>query len=481
MMITISFRPIFLRIIFLLSLASGLGLLGWIVVHTAIGDSIMTYVRRNPALSLEGRLEGIDLAVKYSPRDPLVHWSRGGVYFSAANEELKEERLPTALDELRKAAQMSPEDYRVHLALGRVLDRTGSKAEARAALERALKLAPNHFETHWALGNHLLRSGEQEASFVHMRLALATRPSALPLIFDYAWASYQGDGKAVAKALNPPVEVKPQLVALMIFRGKVEDGLSLWRELNAPTTHTPPNLKDVQRVIESLINVGRYGSAYEIWKSANIPNRPGQDDNSLLANGSFEQNFSPNLTTPFFAWRIVPSPEVRVTLDRIRPSGGNHSLRVGFNVEANTPITIATQTVPVKPKKRYCLSFLARTEQLQSLETPFVEIYDPADIKRAHAATARLPTRDNDWRNYEISLETAAATEALTVRLQRLPCAEPPCPIEGRVWFDEFRLDECTGVRKQEAGGGKQEAGNRRQEAGRRKQEAGSRRQERNP
>ncbi len=450
MIITISFRPILLRIIFLLLLASCLGLLGWIVVNSAVGDSIITYVRRNPALSLEGRLEGVDLAVKYSPRDPLVHWSRGGIYFSAANEELMEERLVTALDELRRAAQMSPEDYRIHLALGRVLDRTGKQAEARAAFEHALKLAPNHFETHWAMGNHLLRSGEREASFVQMRLALANRPSALPLIFDYAWASYQGDGKAVTKALNPPAEVRPQMVAMLILRGKVEDGLSLWRELNSPTTQTPPNLKDVQRVVESLINVGRYGLAHDIWKAANIPNRPSPDDNSLLSNGSFEQNFSPNLTTPFFAWRIAPGGEVRVTLDRIKPSGGNYSLRVSFNVEANTAITIATQTVPVKPRRRYCLSFLARTEDLQSLETPFVEIYDPADIKRAHAATANLPTRDNDWRDYEISLETAAATEALTVRLQRLPCAEPPCPIEGRVWFDEFRLNECTGVRKRE-------------------------------
>ncbi|MCI0336998.1 MAG: hypothetical protein L0226_05450, partial [Acidobacteria bacterium] len=66
----------------------------------------------------------------------------------------------------------------------------------------------------------------------------------------------------------------------------------------------------------------------------------------------------------------------------------------------------------------------------------------------ARAATAPVPTRDNKWTEYEISLDTAAATEAVTVRLQRQPCTEPPCPINGRVWFDDFKLLECKSVRK---------------------------------
>jgi hypothetical protein len=443
-MLSISFRPMIIRLIFLLFLAGGFGLLGWIVGRAAIGESIMTFVQRSPRLSPEAKLEGADLAVKYSPRDPLIHWQRGGVYFTAASEDFEAKRLDVALDELRKAAQISPEDYRVWLALGRVLDRTGSTTEARAALEKALRLAPNHFETRWALGNHLLRAGDRNASFAQMRLALANRPSALPLVFDYAWTIFGGNGREIAKALDPPALVKSQMIAMIISRGKMEDGLSLWREMNSPT------VKDVQRVVDSLVNAGRFTAAFDIWQSANIPDRPSSDAHSLLANGGFEQKFSFNSNTPFFSWRVAPGGLMRVTLDQKEPHEGNYGLFYSFNLEGNIALTLATQTVPVKPNKKYCLSFFARTEDLESLSTPFVEIFDSADIKRAHSATRPIPNRDNKWNAYEIAIDTAATTEALTVRLQRQPCSEPPCPIAGRLWFDNFKLNECTGVRKVE-------------------------------
>jgi hypothetical protein len=443
-MVTISLRPVILRLSFLIFLAAGLGLLGWFIARAAIGDSFMTYVERSAVLSTEGKIEGADFALKFSPHDPLVRWQRGGVYFTAANEDLMDERLGVALDDLRQAARMSPEDYRVWLSLGRVLDRAGSTAEARAALDRALQLAPKHFDPHWALGNHLLRGGERDASFAQMRLALANRPSALPIVFDYAWAVYQGDGKAIAEALAPPAEVKAQMISLLISRGEVEEGLAVWRQIDSP------GLKDVQRVTESLVNAGRFAAAYDIWSRADIPDRPSADAHSLLANSSFEQTFASESKTPFYAWRTGRPAGVRVTLDRKEVIAGEQSLRVSFNVEENAAIILAAQTVPVEPKKRYCLSFFARTEELESLSTPLVELYDSADIKRARAATVPFPTRDNKWAENIISLETVADTEALTVRLLRPPCAESPCPISGAIWLDDFKLLECERVRKPE-------------------------------
>jgi Tetratricopeptide repeat len=446
-MVTISLRPVILRLSFLIFLAAGLGLLSWFIARAAIGDSFMTYVERSAVLSTEGRMEGADLAIKFSPHDPLVRWQRGGVYFNAANEDLLDEQLSVALDDMRQAARMNPEDYRIWLSLGRVLDRTGSTAEARAALDRALQLAPRHFEPRWALGNHLLRAGDRDGSFAQMRLALANRPSALPIVFDYAWAVYQGDGRAIAEALAPPAEVKAQMISLLISRGDVEEGLAVWRKMESPT------LKDVQRVTESLVNAGRYTAAYDIWSKADIPDRPSADAHSLLANSSFEQIFAAESKTPFYAWRISrPVAGVRVTLDGKEPLAGEQSLRVGFNVEQNAVIILAAQTVPARPKKRYCLNFFGKTEELESLSTPLVELYDSTDMKRARAATAPFPTRDNKWTEYAISLDTVADTEALTIRLLRPPCAESPCPISGRLWVDDFKMLECEGVGKPEKG-----------------------------
>lgn len=437
-MVMISLRPLIFRLSFLFLLAAGLSLLGWYVARAAIGDSYLTYVERSSDLSIEGKIEGVDLALKYSPHDPLIRWQRGGVYYDAANEDLSDERLSVAVDDLRQAARMNPEDYRIWLSLGKVLDRSGSTAEARAALERALLLAPRHFEPHWAMGNHLLRAGEQEASFAQMRLALANRPAAIPLVFDYAWTVYHGDGKAVAEALAPPVEAKARMISLLIAHGDVDDGLAVWRQFESP------GLKDLQRVTVSLMNAGRFAAAYEIWSKAAVPNRPAADPHSLLANSSFEEKLPADSRTPFYSWRISRPAGVRVTQDRKERLAGEQSLRLSFEIEENVAILLAAQTVPIKPKTRYCLSFYAKTEALESLSTPLVELYDSADKKRASAATAPLPTRDNDWTEYTLTLETQAETEALTVRLVRPPCAESPCPISGRLWLDDFKLQECS-------------------------------------
>lgn len=460
----LSLRPVIIRIVLFLLLAAGLGGLGYIVVRGAIGDSIMTFVQRNPNLSVEARVQGADLAAKFSDRDPLIHWQRGGVYLNASNELISDEMLRTSIEELRTATRMSPEDYRIWLAYGRVLDRDEQFKAAREALDRALKLAPNHFDAHWALGNHLLRAGDRDGSFVHMRQALINRPSALPLVFDYAWSVYDGDGRAIARSLDVPDDIKSQLVAMLVSKGKVEEGLEVWKEMKTPT------FKDVQRVTESLIAAGRYAAAWDIWKVAEIPDRPSPDKDSLLSNGGFEKSFPFNVRTPFYAWRITPAAGIRVTFDLDKPHSGRQSVRYSFTVDGNNAYTLAAQTVPVKPNRKYCLSFYLKSDELKSLSMPFVEIFDAADGKRAHAATDQFPIdqprwdsfeqqatgtagrKEADagppWRQHAISITTGAQTEALTVRIQRQPCPDPYCSLEGRLWFDSFRLDECGGKKE---------------------------------
>ncbi|MCI0524578.1 MAG: tetratricopeptide repeat protein, partial [Acidobacteria bacterium] len=225
-MLTISLRPWPVRILFLLALIAAVGALGWMIARPAIGDSVMVSIERSPSLSLQSRIEWADVALKLAPRDPLVHWRRGGLYLQAANEEMVESHLEVALDELRAAANISPDDYRVWLSLGRGLDRSGSSAEARQAFERAVRLAPNHFDPRWVFGNYLLRAGDRDGSFAQMRVALRNRPSAMPLIFDYAWGVYGADGRAIAAALDPPREVTARMVALLINRGRVDDALA---------------------------------------------------------------------------------------------------------------------------------------------------------------------------------------------------------------------------------------------------------------
>jgi hypothetical protein len=440
-MITIPLRPLPVRILFLLALAAGFAPLGWAVTRTAIGDSVMTFVQRSQKLSLEAQIEGADMALKYAPRDPLIHWRRGGVYLNAANEELEESRVEVAIDEFRSAAGMSPDDYRAWLALGRALDRGGNLAEARQAFERAVALAPNHFDPRWAFGNHLLRAGDRDGSFEQMRIALKNKPSALPLVFDYAWNVYQGDGKAIAAALAPPRPAQATLATLLIHRGRVDDAMAIWRAMTTRTAY------DAQKVTEALFNSGNFRKAYEAWMSVEIPGRPAPDAGSLLSNGGFEDKLLLGQKTPFLTWQINLPGAVKVIQDRKKPRAGQQSLRAGFDVRGNVAFTLLSQTVPVKSSTSYLLTFSIKRENLQSLSTPLIDVFDSAyDIMRGarfRVATKPLAVGSSDeWEDYKLEFTTNPQTEAVTVRILRPPCSELPCPIEGHLWFDEFKLVE---------------------------------------
>lgn len=437
-MVTILPLQLILRFsIFLLLLGGGL-LLGKRILLAALGDSFASYVERTSTLSIAAQLEGVDRAVDYAPFDPLTRLRRGGRYIAAATEEGNGDWGVVALDEIRQAALLAPTDYRIWLALGRALDRVGNAAEARTAFERACQLAPNYFDTHWAYANHLLRAGERDASFLQMRQALALRPAAFALIFDYAWAAFNGDLQAILAALDPPPSVQARMATLLVRRNQSEVGLRLWHNIPAPS---PAEVRDFAL---SLLQSARPAEAWQIWSAAALPEMESPDADSLLANGGFERRIRLNNRLPFRAWEIGANSGVRVTIDRQDPDDGAQSLRVSFSHENNQPLTVVTQVVPVDPGRDYCLSFSLRTEELKSLSLPRIELFDTADPGLAFVATPPLPGDLATWTDRTLRLRTAKTTRSLSLRLQRPPCADPYCSIEGRLWLDHFRLNQCS-------------------------------------
>ncbi len=448
-MIIIPIRSMAVRLLLLALLVAGGMVAGRRVVLTAFGESIATYIERNQTLSSAARLEAADLAVGYAPFDPLARLRRGGQYLTVATEEADEARAAVAVAEIREAARLAPADYRIWLALGRALDRTlaeapaeaptgnGSSGDAREAFERSLRLAPNYFDPHWAYGNHLLRQGDREGAFQQMREALARRPAAFSLIFDYAWEAYDGDVLAITRALDPAPEVLAKMAALLVRRQQTEAGLGFWRQI--PT----PSPAETRELTLSLLQAAQPGKAWRIWAEASLPGTDEADPDSLLANGGFEKPIRLNTTIPFRAWQVGAGGGVRVTLDRKEPAAGAQSLRVSFSLENNQPVTVATQIVPVAPGRDYCLTFMKRTEELKSLSLPRLEMFDTATPERAYAATPPFADELPDWTRQELRVRTAPATETLPIRLQRPPCADPFCSIEGRLWLDDFKLGRC--------------------------------------
>ena len=452
-----------LRVLFALLVTIGGAWLAWSIIRFAISESLTYSVERLPGLALEGQREALDRAIALQPNDPTARLRRASLELALATESGESgesANADRALADVAWAVRLAPADYRNWLALGRALDRTGADGRdlpaelrgdlpldataARAAFTRALALAPNYFETHWAFGNHLLRSGaERDAAFQQMRAALAIRPTAFPLIFDYAWAAYRGDAVAIADALAPSPDVLARMAILLVRRNQPQAGLDLWARL------ATPGVQEGREFANSLMALGRYAEAYRVWQALDLPDRPGPDADSLLVNGGFEGRVALHSTAPFLDWRISPGAGVRTTLDRQEPYAGDQSLRVSFKLESNQPATIASQTIPALPNRSYCLRFFLRTQGLMSLSLPRLELLDPVaerDLGRsggAYAATPPFPAELAEWTEQILRVRTGPATEALTVRLQRPPCADPFCAIEGRIWLDSLSLALC--------------------------------------
>jgi hypothetical protein len=434
LMITLPLRSLSLRLIFLLVLLAGLAGISWFIVRALIGNSFMTFAQRKIDLETPLRLSGADSAVRFASRDPLIHYQRGQLYLNAAMESGEEEKLAIAVAEMRAAAEMSPEDYRIWVGLGRALERSGAQLEARQALERAVRLAPRHFEPHWALGNLLLRSGEQEAAFAELRVALAIHPPTLPLVFDSAWNEFNGDAQAVARVLSPVAESRAQLASLLISRNRIVEGLAVWREIAHPTE------AELSLITDALLGARQYRAAYEVWSSSPAAKLSPPDEGSLLSNGGFEREIRLEAAGPFLSWQIRLDKGIGASLDGQERRSGTYSLRLDFGLSDNPGMVIAMQTVPVAPTTTYQLSFTAKTQGLRSLSAPFIAVADVVSNDRLRVTSAPLPLGDSDWQDYTVKFTTPSWTEAVVVRIQCDRCADSPCPLLGRVWFDDFKL-----------------------------------------
>src|SRR5215831_17743573 len=105
----------------------------WFAVRWCIGNTIAEYMPPD-GQSVEAARSAINLA----PHDPLAHWRLADVEQST----LPPDKIGEAIQEYQRAVQLSPNDYRLWLPLGRALEQSGDVQAAEQAMRQAVKLAP---------------------------------------------------------------------------------------------------------------------------------------------------------------------------------------------------------------------------------------------------------------------------------------------------------------------------------------------------
>lgn len=383
----------------------------------------------NTLAATTGYEDVVEYAVTLAPDDPRAHYTLAAMRersFVAAD-------LPKALAEYEKAVSLSPDDFRLWFDLGKARESGGDSAGAEKALRKALELAPNYSRIHWTLGNLLLREGNTEEAFVEIRKAVENDSSYANPAVNTVWQFFDGDVSLISQKIGDSNEIKFALAVFLARQKRFDEALDLWNKL-PDADKKIVHQGDGREILQSLIAAKRYRDALSIQSQIGLPDA-GKFEVGKISNGGFEANVNSSGST--FDWKIADGIQPQIGFDEQQKHDGNRSLVILFNSPTGKDFRGVQQTVVVEGGKHYNFETFARSD-LKSPATVKWEIADAADDKIL-ASTVAVPN-NSDWLPLTADFTTAPATQAVTIRLARVPCPTTLCPISGRVWFDDFNL-----------------------------------------
>ncbi|QQS48760.1 MAG: hypothetical protein IPM66_09100 [Acidobacteriota bacterium] len=359
--------------------------------------------------------------------------------------------------ELRRAAGLSPRDYRFWLELGRGYENTGRTEGAELALRRAVELAPRYFEPQWALANFQLRAGRIEPALAAFRRAIELSGGSTGRIdqrvANNAFAAVSGALGINLEALGrvaPEDPVSKAALAVFLARNDALDqALDMWRRNSG---QDPPSYRALTlQLLRELESRGRFEEAGQVWSglAALLNDRAIHDARSgnLMYNAGFEtvplDREAPELLDPpaGFDWILSRHPEVVWRRQYAVRHRGSYSLHLQFPASMQSDFDGAWQKAAVTGGRRYRLTFFVKNRYvpLAPSEIPYVEIRDVVrpDLFRLRAP---VPPGTNDWREQSLVFTVPPETTGLRIgiRAPRLKTIDRTKITE--LWFDDFSL-----------------------------------------
>ncbi|HEU4711534.1 MAG TPA: tetratricopeptide repeat protein [Pyrinomonadaceae bacterium] len=404
-----------------------LAIWSYYVVRWYTGNTLAEYfntAQNNPQVA--------ELAVSLAPKDPLTHWRMAQV----SQKLLPLDQQGKSIEEYERAVSLSPNDYRFWMALGTAREQAGDSAKAEEALRRAVALAPSYAYPHWYLGNHLLRNARYDEAFRELRLAAEADTELEPQQFNFLWAIYSEDLESLKKAIGDNAQKRARFALYLLNLQRYEDGLRLWDSLSAEEKKASRDSGHL--VVSNLINAHRYHDAVRVWNDI-APNERYLGEAGKVFDGSFEEaiNYTPDMV---FGWQVKGAPQLQIGIDPTKSNGGVRSLRLAFQVRAKLDAVNVSQLVPVTADTEYEFEYFFTTEKLETGSAPLVQLLDAAD-GTVLASSPQAPSGSTPWTRLSLPFKTGGKTEAVTIKIVRMPCNEEEnviCPIFGSIWYDDF-------------------------------------------
>lgn len=369
----------------------------------------------------------VDEAVYLSPSDPKVRYARAAALWRKGD-------VAGATKEFENAVALRPRDYVSWLNLANARDTNGDREGALTAIRQAVQLAPYYAQPRWHLGKLLLDLGQYDAAFSEFRRAAESDPTLLPDIIDLAWHLHPGDASAVRRTIQPATAAsKIELTRFFIKQGELTQAVELFRE-----TDGSDHIR--RMLLTELLKAARFSEAYDVWSRGRVATDRSSNSGAHITNNSFEQIV--NATDDRgFGWVLIGQGKgVRISQDADQPFAGEQSLQLDFN--GNAPEQIGSQLALVEPHTRYRLKFASRTEELLTGGLPMVLVSEASGNRQELGRSVLLPG-NNGWQHSAVDFLTGEASGAVLIIIKRTACGNSqPCPIFGRVWFDDFSLQK---------------------------------------
>ena len=379
----------------------------------------------------------LDWGKEHAPNSALV-------YARLARVELLEEDrdIETARAHVVRAMSLSPWDFNHRLLLASVEEARGDRAAAEQALRDSVALAPNNTEVHWRLANSLFRQGKYRESLSEFRLVTNSNREYLPASLDMMWRASNGS-LAAAEAVTPPdARSRLALAEYLLKQSRVSEAARVFDSIDRPTRLTSDQS---EAFINRLISIGELEMARALW--VNIVGGKEELDGGYRAvvwNGGFES--APSTRLAQFDWAISSNSFASVAIESGGREGGR-ALKIDFLGRDTTKLDgEVRQIVLVRAGARYRLSFYVKTEELVTTEGPRVAIED----RRTGAVIAesdRIAAGTADWQVRNVDFTAPAGANALVIKIKRTPRFSYDDPMRGRLWLDDFALNEQGGNR----------------------------------
>lgn len=432
-----------------------LALAGWagnFIIKNFLAASLVAYGQRDG-----NQVESLNAAVGYAPANAEVLAARARYLLNQADPP----RVAEAIADLRAAVQVSPNDYRYWLELGKAYDANGQSSDAEASMLRAVELAPRYFEARWALANLRLRAGKSETSLEDFRQSVALSGSLYgnaepPPDRSATLNTYNAIAGALGMNLNALRRITPSdnasqayLAEFLSGHDAMDQALEIWRQLPAENSITYRTL--VAQLTRELQAKNRFNEASAVWQKFSVAEGvPASGENNLMTNGGFEQ-------TPLrekyavevdlgetFDWAIRRHPEVRALRSDLAAHTGSYALHLSFNASMSAGFGEISQLIAVEPLRQYRLSYFVKTKNVSAstTETPFIGITDATNPALFNLNSV-VPSGTNDWREQTITFSVPENTRGLRLTIHAPQLRTIDSLRIAELWLDDFKLGQA--------------------------------------